>query len=132
LTELSKGQFSCFFIGWGGVLMGRVLRILKAAAAGVAVIVVAGAGWLYVRPPELLRIGDGYAAKIVCSNVFLAGRDANAVLAEDVQAPGNPLLPGDWDHLGAREHGRTAVASTTPLDATLAALELERREQLCD
>ena len=72
--------------------MGRVLRILKAAAAGVAVIVVAGAGWLYVRPPELLRIGDGYAAKIVCSNVFLAGRDANAVLAVDVQAPGNPLL----------------------------------------
>ncbi len=72
--------------------MGRVLRILKAAATGVAVIVVAGAGWLYVKPPELLRIGDGYAAKIVCSNVFLAGRDANTVLAEDVQAPGNPLL----------------------------------------
>ena len=72
--------------------MGRVLRILKPLAAGIAVIVVAGAGWLYVRPPELLRIGDGYAAKIVCSNVFLAGRDANTVLAEDVQAPGNPLL----------------------------------------
>ena len=50
------------------------------------------AGWLVVAPPDLLRIGDGYAAKIVCSNVFIADRDANAVLADDVQAPGHPLL----------------------------------------
>jgi CubicO group peptidase (beta-lactamase class C family) len=47
---------------------------------------------LLVSPPALLRVGSGYAAKIVCSNVFLAGRDADAVLASDVQAPGNPLL----------------------------------------
>ncbi|TIN05368.1 MAG: serine hydrolase, partial [Mesorhizobium sp.] len=33
-----------------------------------------------------------YTAKIVCSNVFIAGRDANEVLAVDVQAPGHPLL----------------------------------------
>jgi len=32
--------------------------------------------WLITMPPELLRVGSGYAAKIVCSNVFLAGRDA--------------------------------------------------------
>lgn len=49
-------------------------------------------GWLAVAPPELLRVGDGYAAKIVCSNVFVAGRDAAAVLDADVQAPGNPIL----------------------------------------
>ncbi|OJF97321.1 serine hydrolase domain-containing protein [Pararhizobium antarcticum] len=49
-------------------------------------------GWLVIAPPELLRVGDGYAAKIVCSNVFIAGRDAETVLAEDVQAPGHPLL----------------------------------------
>jgi CubicO group peptidase (beta-lactamase class C family) len=69
-----------------------VLRILKALLALVIVAVIGGALWLYVRPPELLRVGDGYAAKIVCSNVFMAGRDPDAVLAEDVQAPGNPLL----------------------------------------
>lgn len=50
------------------------------------------ASWLIVRPPELLRVGSSYAAKIVCSNVFLAGRDAAAVLDVDVQAPGHPLL----------------------------------------
>ena len=69
-----------------------VLRILKALLALVVIVVIGGAVWLYVRPPELLRVGDGYAAKIVCSNVFMAGRDPDAVLYEDVQAPGNPLL----------------------------------------
>lgn len=47
---------------------------------------------LSFQPPELLRVGTGYAAKIICSNVFIAGRDENAVLTADVQAPGNPLL----------------------------------------
>ncbi|AYD00860.1 6-aminohexanoate hydrolase [Neorhizobium sp. NCHU2750] len=67
-------------------------HILRGLAAIMLLIVAGGAGWLYLSPPELLRVGSGYAAKIVCSNVFLAGRDAEKVLAEDVQAPGNPLL----------------------------------------
>lgn len=65
-----------------------LIWLLGLVTAGIAVIV----AWLAVAPPELLRVGDGYAAKIVCSNVFIAGRDADAVLAEDVQAPGHPLL----------------------------------------
>ncbi|EJC80326.1 penicillin-binding protein, beta-lactamase class C [Rhizobium leguminosarum bv. trifolii WSM2297] len=69
-----------------------VLRILKALALLVVFVVIGAAGWLFVQPPELLRVGDGYAAKIVCSNVFIAGREAEEVLEDDVQAPGNPLL----------------------------------------
>ncbi len=42
--------------------------------------------------PRLIRIGAGYTAKVVCSNVFLAGRDPLDVLRTDVQAPGNPML----------------------------------------
>lgn len=67
-------------------------RILKFVGGLLLVIVLGAILWLAVRPPELLRVGTGYAAKIVCSNVFIAGRDADAVLADDVQAPGNPLL----------------------------------------
>lgn len=60
---------------------------------GLIVMAVAGLfAWLYIAPPELIRVGSGYSAKIVCSNVFIAGRDANEVLAVDVQAPGHPLL----------------------------------------
>ncbi|WP_214469835.1 serine hydrolase [Mesorhizobium sp. dw_380] len=60
---------------------------------GLAVLAVAALfAWLYVAPPELIRVGSGYSAKIVCSNVFIAGRDPYEVLAVDVQAPGHPLL----------------------------------------
>ncbi|PDT54528.1 MULTISPECIES: serine hydrolase [Sinorhizobium] len=66
--------------------------LLRKSGALLIAIAAAAAGWLALFPPELLKVGDGYAAKIVCSNVFLAGRDPQAVLAEDVQAPGHPLL----------------------------------------
>jgi CubicO group peptidase (beta-lactamase class C family) len=39
-----------------------------------------------------LRVGANYSAKIVCSNVFLAGRDPDEVLRVDVQAPGVAIL----------------------------------------
>ncbi|TIS55206.1 serine hydrolase [Mesorhizobium sp.] len=69
-----------------------ILRIVKWLLGLVVLAVAALAAWLYVAPPELIRVGSGYSAKIICSNVFLAGRDANEVLAVDVQAPGHPLL----------------------------------------
>lgn len=67
-------------------------RVLRISGAALALGVVALFGWLALAPPELLKVGDGYAAKIVCSNVFIARRDAQSVLADDVQAPGHPLL----------------------------------------
>lgn len=67
-------------------------RLLKTVGTAVVVAIAGVGGWLAMAPPELLKVGDGYAAKIVCSNVFIAGRDGQAVLADDVQAPGHPLL----------------------------------------
>lgn len=64
---------------------------LVALLAGVGVILVL-LGYLLVFPPDLFRVGTNYSAKTVCSNVFLADRDAEEVLAVDVQAPGHPLL----------------------------------------
>jgi CubicO group peptidase (beta-lactamase class C family) len=72
--------------------MRRQMRIAKWLAGLVVAAVVAAVVWLAAFPPALLRVGAGYAAKIVCSNVFIAGRDPQQVLAVDVQAPGNPLL----------------------------------------
>lgn len=72
------------------------MRFVVAAAkifCLLVVLVIAATGlWLTLMPPELLRVGSGYAAKMVCSNVFIAGRDPDEVLAVDVQAPGNRLL----------------------------------------
>ena len=67
-------------------------KLIAAFGAAFVAVVVVGFLWLWISPPALLRVGTGYAAKIVCSNVFLAGRDAQDVLAADVQAPGHPLL----------------------------------------
>ncbi len=63
----------------------RLAILLITVAIGIGL-------WLYFIPPNLLRVGSGYAAKIVCSNVFIAKRDPDEVLAQDVQAPGHPLL----------------------------------------
>jgi CubicO group peptidase (beta-lactamase class C family) len=72
--------------------MRRVRKTLKWLVGAVILAALGLAAWLYAAPPALIRVGSGYAAKIVCSNVFLAGRDAGEVLRIDVQAPGHPLL----------------------------------------
>ena len=91
-----------------------VARILAWFGLGVVVLAAGAAGWLYVFPPELLRVGTAYAAKIVCSNTFMAGRDPVEVLASDVQAPGHPLLrhvsvEKGRDRITARLFGFVAV-----------------------
>ncbi|MER8371957.1 serine hydrolase [Mesorhizobium sp. M1406] len=69
-----------------------VVKIVKGLLGLIVLAIAALFAWLYIAPPELIRVGSGYSAKIVCSNLFIAGRDANEVLAVDVQAPGHPLL----------------------------------------
>jgi CubicO group peptidase (beta-lactamase class C family) len=67
----------------------RLLRTILLALLAVVVVLTA---YLWISPPGLLRVGANYTAKIVCSNLFLAGRDPEAVLRIDVQAPGISLL----------------------------------------
>jgi len=42
-------------------------------------------GWLTFVRPEAVPLASAYAAKMVCSNVFIAKRDADAVIRTDVQ-----------------------------------------------
>ncbi len=67
-------------------------RVLSRAAVALALLILALILVLWIKPPDLLRVGANYSAKIVCSNVFLAGRDPGEVLRSDVQAPGVALL----------------------------------------
>jgi CubicO group peptidase (beta-lactamase class C family) len=71
----------------------RIAAKIAKWLAGLAVFALIGlAAWLYFAPPATIRVAAGYSAKIVCSNVFIAGRDAADVLQADVQAPGHPIL----------------------------------------
>ncbi|MDE1991435.1 MAG: serine hydrolase [Rhizobiaceae bacterium] len=72
--------------------MRLISSVIGAIVLLLVIAIAIGAVWLSIRPPELLRVGDGYAAKIVCSNTFIAKRDPVRVMEEDVQAPGNPAL----------------------------------------
>ncbi len=65
-----------------------LLRIAVSLALLLAVVLLA----VWIKPPDILRVGANYSAKVICSNVFLAGRDPEEVLRSDVQAPGIALL----------------------------------------
>ena len=88
--------------------MRRFYRLAAWTLSLLVLTVAVGASWLIVSPPALLRVGSGYAAKIVCSNVFIAGRDPDEVLAQDVQAPGHPLLKLMRQHVDFEEKTVTA------------------------
>jgi CubicO group peptidase (beta-lactamase class C family) len=79
--------------------------------------------WLWLSPPDLVRVGTGFAAKTVCSQVFIAGRDAAAVLRDDVQAPGHPLLRAV--RVTMDEEARTVTASLLGLWASARAAHHE-------
>jgi hypothetical protein len=74
-----------FGIATGRGSMCRILKLLKFL---VAIPLLGGlglSGWLAFVRPELLPLASAYAAKAVCSNVFIAKRDADAVIRTDVQ-----------------------------------------------
>src|ERR1700691_88153 len=81
-------ELRCYAMAAPSKLGKIVLRTVITLAALLAVLLFA----LWLKPPDLLRVGANYSAKIVCSNVFLAGRDPDEVLRTDVQAPGIALL----------------------------------------
>src|ERR1700684_4628446 len=68
------------------------MKILRRILGVLLLLIIVLAALLWFKPPALLRVGANYSAKIVCSNVFLAGRDPDEVLRADVQAPGGGLL----------------------------------------
>ncbi|HEX3847315.1 MAG TPA: serine hydrolase [Steroidobacteraceae bacterium] len=70
----------------------RAARVFRGVCASIGVIVLLLLLALWRWPPDLLRVAASYAAKIVCSNVFLAGRDPDDVLVTDVEAPGLAVM----------------------------------------
>jgi len=69
-----------------------VRKVMSALATTLILVLAVALFAVWINPPDLLRVGANYTAKIVCSNVFLAGRDPNEVLHTDVQSPGIALL----------------------------------------
>jgi CubicO group peptidase (beta-lactamase class C family) len=66
--------------------MRRVLKLFKFLVAIPLLGILGLSGWLAFIRPELLPLVSGYAAKTICSNVFIAKRDSDAVIRTDVQS----------------------------------------------
>jgi CubicO group peptidase (beta-lactamase class C family) len=64
---------------WALVLLGSLAAILVLGILGLSV-------WLVFIRQEALQLASAYAAKIVCSNVFIAKREMNAILRTDLVA----------------------------------------------
>jgi len=66
--------------------MWRVLKLLFKSLVAIVLLGILGlSGWLTFSPPDGLLSTSAYAAKMVCSNVFIAKRNADAVVETDVE-----------------------------------------------
>ncbi len=72
--------------------MNRFKKIALVSGAAVVLLALGIIGAVTAAPPDLIRIAANYTAKIVCSNVFLAGREPEEVLTDDVQTLGAAVL----------------------------------------
>jgi hypothetical protein len=67
-------------------------RPLKLAVLSLAVLLMTAVGWGAYVLFAMAPIGTAYAAKTLCSGVFVMGRRADDVIREDIVADNHPLL----------------------------------------
>jgi len=61
------------------------VKLLKVLVTIVLLAILGPTAWLAFRHPDSVQLASAYAAKTVCSNVFIAKRAADAVIRTDVQ-----------------------------------------------
>ncbi len=92
------------------------VKWLRRVLAGLVVLMALAAMWMWIAPPAMLRVATGYAAKMVCSYTFLAGRDAQLSMQEDVREHGHPIMRSVGVQADAQE--RTVTARVLGFAAT--------------
>jgi CubicO group peptidase (beta-lactamase class C family) len=65
--------------------MSFIMKIFKWSLRSFALALVLAGAWLYLSPPDLIRGASNYSAKMVCSNMFIANRDEEQILANDIR-----------------------------------------------
>jgi hypothetical protein len=72
--------------------MRLALRIFGFVLGILALAIVGFTGWIVIARHDALQLASAATARTVCSNVFMAGRDADATFQADLLALGHPLL----------------------------------------
>jgi CubicO group peptidase (beta-lactamase class C family) len=73
-------------------VMRRALKLFGFLATTLVVAILGLGGWLAFFRRDALEIGSAYAAKTVCSNLFMAKRDVDSILRTDLLALGHPIF----------------------------------------
>ena len=70
----------------------KLPRSVRRLLFGVTLVLAAGLGYGAYLLSRLAPVGTAYAAKTLCSGVFVAGREPQEVMREDILADNHPLL----------------------------------------
>lgn len=70
---------------WALRILGYLLGILALAIVGLG-------GWIVITRQDVLQLVTGATAKTVCSHVFMAGRDVDAIVQADLVAVEHPIF----------------------------------------
>ena len=82
---------------------------IRLALIATACIAAAGVGYGIYLIVQLAPIGTAYAAKTLCSGVFVSGRSVEEVVRVDILAENHPLLKAVWPSL---DRGRQLASAT--------------------
>ena len=72
--------------------MRSALKVVAVLIAVIASSIAGLSGWVALVRPEILQLATAYAAKVVCSNVFIAKRDIASIVQDDLLALGQPIF----------------------------------------
>ena len=101
-------------------MMRLALRIFG-IVVGILVLAILGlGGWIVIARQDVLQLVSAAAAKTVCWNVFMAGRDADAIVQADLVAVEHPIFRWVKIDVNAADHR---------VDAGLFGLIAERHAQ---
>lgn len=84
--------------------MRRALRIFGVVVGLLALATVGFGSWIVIARQDALQLASAAAAKAVCSNVFMAGREVGAIMQADLVAVEHPILRLVKANVDAAEH----------------------------
>jgi CubicO group peptidase (beta-lactamase class C family) len=68
------------------------LRLFGFAIGALALAILGLCGWIVIARQDALQLASAAVAKTVCSNVFMAKRDVDAILRADLLPVGHPIF----------------------------------------
>jgi CubicO group peptidase (beta-lactamase class C family) len=72
--------------------MHRALRLFGLVTGTLALAILGLCGWIVIARQDALQLASAAVAKSVCSNVFIAKRDVDAILQTDLLPVGHPIF----------------------------------------